>query len=677
MAKVTLQKVRLTGLKTHYKILMQELHRMGLLEVIENQEFIENSVGEAEEHFGVFDLARIDFALNFLSPREDKKDKVDSILSGGKMVMKEDTAKKKLKEFASKSEGVISECEAIEEGIVRANNELKKIRSRREILLPFKLFKTPLGKNFSTESTKTWLGFIPETKNIEKIFVEQLAGESNLVDIQILGSMDRKFFIRVTVIADLQEKALEVLEEFNFEEIDFSLDFSEFYGQKTREILHSLEKEEKEYLTKIQDLKNKAKGLAKHLNDLRILADYNSWRKNKNDLQHQILKTKHIFAFEAWMPANEFDKFSKWIGNAFVNEVVIEEIQPNEDEEIPVLTKNPKGIASFEPITEMFGTPTNGDIDPTAAIAPFFFVFFGLCLSDVGYGLILMLVSLWFFLFGKFSPKAREGIFLLVLCGFGATLGGIILGGYFGMTPDQAPAFLLSSGFLAGTVDAMPFRYQLIDPMAGSGPIVFLGLSMALGVIQILTGIVLDFVRKFKNREYADAIFGPLPWLYSLIVLICFALAGVLGLDKELFKNLAIAGAILLVLTQGRKQKNWLLKPIFGILGLYNITGYVSDLLSYSRIMALGLATGVIGFAMNLTAGILGSMMPIKPLGVVVAIIILICGHGLNFSLSLLGAFVHSGRLQFIEFFGKFFEGGGRKFKPFVREKKYLFFSNS
>jgi len=99
--------------------------------------------------------------------------------------------------------------------------------------------------------------------------------------------------------------------------------------------------------------------------------------------------------------------------------------------------------------------------------------------------------------------------------------------------------------------------------------------------------------------------------------------------------------------------------------------------LSYSRIMALGLATGVIGFAMNLTAGILGSMMPIKPLGVVVAIIILICGHGLNFSLSLLGAFVHSGRLQFIEFFGKFFEGGGRKFKPFVREKKYLFFSNS
>ncbi|MCF7830483.1 hypothetical protein K9M41_00595 [Candidatus Gracilibacteria bacterium] len=677
MAKVPLQKVRLTGLKTHYKILMQELHRMGLLEIVENSEFIENSIGGREEHFGVFDLARIDFALNFLSPLEDKKSKVDAILAGGKLVMKEDEAKKKLKEFAPKSEEVLSQCESIEEKMVRSHNELRKIRNRREILLPFKLLKTPLEEDFSTESTKTWLGFIPETKNVEKAFMEELAGESNLVDVQIFGVRDRKLFVRVTVVNSLQSQTVAVLEGFKFEEIDFSLEFSDFYGQKPREILHSLEKEEKEYLVEIEDLKNRAKGLVKHINDLRILADYNSWRKKKNDLQHQILKTKHIFAFEAWMPAKEFDNFSKWIENAFVNEVVIEKTNPNEDEEIPVLTKNTKGIASFEPITEMFGTPNNDDLDPTAAIAPFFFVFFGLCLSDVGYGLILMLASLWIFLFGKFSPKAKEGIFLLVLCGFGATLGGIILGGYFGMTPEQAPAFLLSSGFLTGTADVMPFRYQLIDPMAGSGPIIFLGLSMALGVIQILTGIVLDFVRKLKNREYADAIFGPLPWLYSLIVLICFSLADVIGLDKELFGKLAIAGAIILVLTQGRSQKNWLLKPIFGVLGLYNITGYVSDLLSYSRIMALGLATGVIGFAMNLTAGILGSMMPIKPLGIIVAIIILICGHGLNFSLSLLGAFVHSGRLQFIEFFGKFFEGGGRKFRPFVREKKYLFFNNS
>jgi len=423
-------------------------------------------------------------------------------------------------------------------------------------------------------------------------------------------------------------------------------------------------------------LEKRAIELTSYLDDFKILYDYNSWRKKKNDIQHKMLKTQNLFAFEAWMPTKEFEKFSKWIRNAFVGEIEIEQIQAEEDEVIPVLVHNKKGIASFEPVTEMFGTPNNQDIDPTAAVAPFFFVFFGLCLSDVGYGAILTIVALWFLLFGKFPSKAKEGILLLVLCGIGAVLGGIMLGGYFGITAEQAPQFLLNSDFLAGVEGAMPFRGQLIDPMAGSGPIIFLGLAMGLGMLQLLTGLALDFVKRLKNKEYVDAFCDPLSWLFFLLMLVCFALAESLGLDKELFKKLALAGAILLIITQGRSQKNWLLKPIFGVLGLYNVTGYVSDILSYSRLMALGLATGVIGFAMNLTAGILGGMMPVKALGFVVAILVLICGHGLNFALSLLSAFVHSGRLQFIEFFGKFFEGNGRKFKPFVREKKYLFFRN-
>ena len=127
------------------------------------------------------------------------------------------------------------------------------------------------------------------------------------------------------------------------------------------------------------------------------------------------------------------------------------------------------------------------------------------------------------------------------------------------------------------------------------------------------------------------------------------------------------------MITQSRDQKNWLLKPIFGLLGLYNVTGYLSDLLSYSRIMALGLATGVIGYAMNLTAGIFGEMMPHPAIGAVVAVTIILFGHTLNFSLSLLGAFIHSGRLQFIEFFGKFYTSGGHPFTPFRRTNKYLF----
>ncbi|MCF7906081.1 hypothetical protein K9L63_02740 [Candidatus Gracilibacteria bacterium] len=676
MAKVPLQKIRITGLRSHYKILMQELHRSGTLEIVETPEFIEGSFSrEAEDHFGVFDLARIDFAIQFLASRESVKEKTSSILSGGKMVLSEEESKSRLKSFSSRSEEVISECEVIAEELVRSQNEIEKIERRIKLILPFRLFKTPLEKDFSTSLTRTWIGSLLTTH--EKKCIETLAGESHLVDVQVCGKEGTRVFLRVTAVREEADSVREMLDTFSFEDFDFESEFSEFFGQKPREILHTLEKDGEEHRRKLVQLEKRVTELTASMEDLKILYDYNAWRKKKNDVQHKMLRTQHLFAFEAWMPEKAFDSFHKWIRNAFVGEVGLERIAPEEGEEVPVLVQNKRGIASFEPITEMFGVPNNQDIDPTVAVAPFFFVFFGLCLSDVGYGAILTSVALWFFLFGKFPQKAREGILLLVLCGIGAVLGGIVLGGYFGITPEQAPQFLLNSNFIAGVEGALPFKGQLIDPMAGSGPIIFLGLAMALGVVQLLTGLVLDFVKRLKNGEYIDAFCDPLPWFLFLVSLIGFALAGTVGLDKGLFKNLALGGAVLIVLTQGRNQKNWLLKPVFGVLGLYNVTGYVSDLLSYSRLMALGLATGVIGFAMNLTAGILGGMMPVKALGFVVAAIVLVFGHGLNFSLSLLGAFVHSGRLQFIEFFGKFFEGGGRKFKPFVREKKYLFFRNS
>lgn len=675
MAKIPLQKIRITGMRGHYKILMQELHRWGILEIIQTPEFIERSKEQAEEYFGVFDLARINFTLRFLAPYETAKAKMDSLLSGGKLIISEEDAKLRLKNFSPKSEDVLSECEQIEEETVRDKNQLEKIRHKKALLAPFRLFHTPLQKAFHTPKTQTWLGSVRASK--KEVFVEAVATESNLVDLEILNEDEGKIYIRLTAAEEIAPRTAELLQSYGFDELDITNEFLEFYDQKPREILRSLEREEAEIQAKLEKTEKRKYELAAYLDDLRILADYNTWRKKKNDLQYKILKTKNIFAFEAWMPLRDSDRLEKWIRDIFVGEVALEKIESEENEEPPVLVENKKGADSYQPITEMFGTPGNKDIDPTPYLMPFFFIFFGLCLSDVGYGLILSLIAAFFLFFGQFTPSAKVGLKLLLFCGIGAFLGGIIVGGYFGMTPEQAPSFLLSADYKSGIEEAMPFKGQLLDPMKGSGPILFLIVAMSLGVIQLLTGVLLDFVRRLKIGDYVGAFCDPLAWFFFLLMLVGFALADQVGLPKETFKNLSIAGAIVLVMTQGRHQKNWFLKPISGVLGLYNITGYVSDILSYSRIMALGLATGVIGFAMNLTAGILGGMMPHPILGFIVAVAFLLFGHSLNFALSLLGAFVHSGRLQFIEFFGKFFEGGGRKFRPFVREKKYLFFRNS
>lgn len=674
MAKVSLQKVRITGLRGHYKILMQELHRWGLLEIIEKKEFIESSNQPGENFFAVFDLARLDFVLKSLAPYESKHDKADSFLSGGKLVMSEEEAKEKLKNFVPKSEDIISECEQIEEDLVRHKNHLHRIQKRKSIIAPYKLFHTPLLETFSTQTSETRIGAIRLLQ--KESFIETISNESHLVDLDVFGEEDGKFYFRITVSQEVAPRTLEILNSFGFEELDVQNEFSEFLNQKPREIHRSLEKEEKETEEQLQSLQSRREKLAVHLNDLRILYDYNVWRKKKNDLQYKILQTKNIFAFEAWMPERDYGKLEKWINDIFVGEVIMEQVDSEEGEVAPVYIQNKTGFASYEIVTEMFGTPGTRDIDPTSYLAPFFFVFFGLCLSDVGYGLILTFVSLFFLLFGTFSKSAKDGILLLLFCGIGATLGGIFVGGYFGMTAEQAPTFLLNSSYLAGVEGSLPFKGQFLDPMTGSGPITFLIFAIGLGMIQLLTGIFLDFVKRMKNKEYLDAFCDPLAWFFFLVVLCGFSVADIVGLPKELFKNLSLLGAGILVITQGRSQKNWFLKPISGVLGLYNITGYVSDLLSYSRIMALGLSTGVIGFAMNLTAGILGGMMPHPIVGFLVAVVFLLFGHGLNFALSVLGAFVHSGRLQFIEFFGKFFEGDGRKFKPFAREKKYLFFRN-
>ncbi len=675
MAKVKLQKIRVTGLKKHYKLLMQELHRSGILEITENQDFIKHSSDSTDNFFQVFDLARIDFAIRFLTPMDSKKSMLDTMLSGGKIILSEQEAKERLKHFSPLSEKVISECEEIEEGLGRSERELAKIREKRRFLLPFRSLRTRLQSNLSTDRSVTMLGAIARKQ--EKLFIQSLAQESHLIDVQVFGRSNDRAYLRVTAFVSLAEKCLSILRECDVEILDFSEDFGPWFGHKPREIIRIFDQKESELMAYIQELKKRQKDLASHLDDLRILYDYNAWRKKKHDLQHKILKTDTVFAFEGWLPVAQFEYLGQWITKSFAREVVLEKTLPHKDEVEPVLTANKTLFSPFEAVTEMFGLPSKKDLDPTPYLAPFFVAFFGLCLSDVGYGGLLTLLATILLVGGKFSKAARDGIRLLLFCGISAILGGVILGGYFGMTPEMIPgflSFLLNPDHVAGMEATMPFRGQIFDPMSGSGPILFLQIALALGTLQLLFGLLLDFVSKLKNKEYVSAFCDPFTWFFFLVMVIGFALADTLGLDKELFKNLSLAGAILLVITQGRHQKNWLLKPIFGVLGLYNITGYLSDLLSYSRIMALGLATGVIGFAMNLTANVLYDMMPHWTLGLLIAVLVLVGGHMLNFFLSLLGAFVHSGRLQFIEFFSKFFDGNGRKFQPFVRQKKYLFF---
>ena len=669
MAKVPVQKIRITGLRKHYKVLIQELHRRGFMEIDENSAFEEHSTQPAElSHFDTFDLARIDFAIRFLEPYAPAKRKLEKMLTGDKVILSEKDAQKRFEHFSPKADAIISECEEIEELFVRTKNELARIENEIEVLKPVQSINIPVDASLQTGDTTSMLARVATSK--KKALLEHLARSSSLLDIRLFHEDPLQVFFRLTWHKSLKHEVDAILQQFGARDVDLASDFGKDFAEMLpREVSKSLTKKTKELQKNIQEKEERLHELGKNYDDLRIAYDFHSWRKEKNETQQRALLTSHIFAFEGWVPEGKYETMRHWVQQVFIGDVTIEKLAPEKGERVPALIQNKIGISSFDSMTKMFGSPAASDIDPTPVVAPFFILFFGICLSDTGYGLILSLASAFFYFFGKFSKEARETILMILLCGISAVIGGILLGGHFGMTVAEAPGFLTT----LNEAGELIFRGQILDPLSGSGTMTFLVFTFALGYFQVLVGLVMRILKGIANKDWGLAICDGFGWLYTLIMVALWAGADQLGLDKTLMQWMLLGGAAFLVLTLGREKKNIFLKLAFGILGLYGAMDFVSNILSYSRLMALGLATGIIGAAMNMTAQVLGDMLP-SVLGVIVMIAFMLFGHAINFGLSGLGAYVHSLRLQFIEFFGIFYAGGGRLFRPFVRAKKYLLF---
>lgn len=669
MAKVPVQKIRITGLRKHYKVLIQELHRRGLMEIDANPEFEKHST-EAPElgRFDAFDLARIDFAIRFLTPYAPQKGKLEKMLTSDKVILSEKEALSRFEKFSPRANDIISECEEIHEFFVRTKNEKERIKNELLSLAPFQNLNFSVTADLGTSETSSLLAHISLSK--KTAFLETLARSSSLLDIKIFHENRQASYFRLTIHNSLKSSVESAMQQFGAREIDLSSDFGEEFPELLpREITKKLQTKQQEFLKQEDERQSRLHQLGKNYDDLRIAHDFHSWRKEKNEAQQNVLRTSYLFSFEGWITQDKFESLQHWITQVFIGDVTVEKLVPEEKEKTPSCIKNKIGVSSFDSMTKMFGSPAEDDIDPTPAIAPFFVLFFGICLSDTGYGLILTLVASFFMIFGTFSKEARKSILMLLFCGISAFFGGVLLGGHFGMTVAEAPAFLTTMN----SAGELVFRGQLLDPLSGSGTMTFLIFSFLVGYVQVLFGLFMRIIKGISNKDWAFALCDGFGWFYTLIMLALWGGAEKIGLDKTLMQWLLLGGLAFLVLTLGRAKKNIFAKLIFGVLGLYGAMDFVSNILSYSRLMALGLATGIIGAAMNMTAHVLGDMLP-GILGIFIMVAFMLFGHAINFGLSGLGAYVHSLRLQFIEFFGIFYAGGGRLFRPFARAKKYLLF---
>ncbi len=386
----------------------------------------------------------------------------------------------------------------------------------------------------------------------------------------------------------------------------------------------------------------KLRELARSREELELFCDQSDAARERAQTPYS--KTVQTVYLEGWVRSDRTERLRKAVEKA-ADCCYLAFSDPAEGETPPTVTKNNRFVSQFETITDMFSIPANGELDPNPVMAPWYWIIFGLMMGDAGYGLLMVL---GIGLFKKLKkPRGEFGklVNVLFFSGFTTIFWGVLFGSYFGET--WHPILFV----------------PLDDPMR------MLIFCAVLGLLHMFSGMAVQMAASIKAGRFWDAIFDQFSWMMLLAGL------GLLFLPqtRTVGAALAVAGAVIVLFTAGRAKKGVFGKIIGGFGGLYGITSYMSDILSYSRILALSLSSGVVGMVMNLLAGMVGG----SAVGFVFSLLIYVVGHIFNLAMGLLSAYVHDSRLQYIEFFNKFYEGGGYAFRPLQINPRFVDITDS
>jgi V/A-type H+-transporting ATPase subunit I len=428
---------------------------------------------------------------------------------------------------------------------------------------------------------------------------------------------------------------------------------------------------------RIKALHSRAVKLSSEIDKFNILLDAAGLLLERVNATRSGCSSSHVYLFRAWIRSADLDDFTRSLDK--IGEVEVEEIEPDEGEIPPSpLTENAT-VSPYTLLTDMYGQPTRKDPDPTPLMAPFYALFFGICIGDAGYGITLALGSAA----GWYIVRRRHGntrLFqLLFQGGLASILVGIFLGGWFGIPFDSLPGFLQApANILNGLVPGYEPGQSGQNGFGVSKQ--FLYLTLALGLLQLTAGIIINLVKRWKAGEKFAAVVdqsgwllataGLFPWLFNH-----YLLKGVLynvnGPLDSIFMYMLAVGALLIFITGGREAKGFG-KIGLGAYAMYGIVNLLGDVLSYSRLFALALSSAIIAQVVNTMGGMMINELGIPVLGFVLAALVLIGGHLFNLAMAALSGFIHTARLQFVEFFGKFYDGTGVPFKPLRYEPKYV-----
>ena len=665
MAVLLMKKVNIFALTKERKAILETLQRLGMVEI---SDFHEDDTGLKRVdtfHMGTLFEKNKGIAQEALDTLEKYEPEEKIFLSG--LFGQNEISKENYYIFANETEEIMrvaNEIVRLERLIVDIKAEIVRIKTQIEVLSDWKKLDVPMSF-VGTKKTRALVGTLPQSFNeleVKTLLAMELSDEERY-EVEILSQSNEQTCIFVLAHIEAAEKILTILRTNGFARPSFSID--EIPCIQIEEFLKHIHELEQQIVVAEQEIKS-YKG---QRNALKFMVDYHAMRAQKYDVISKLGHTEKVFVLSGFVPQKYEKNLEKTLMKKF--NVAIEFLTPSEDDDVPVVLQNNGFSAPVEGVLESYSLPGRGEVDPTSIMAIFYYVLFGLMLSDAAYGLIV--VALCGFVLARYKnikSGLKKSLQMFLYCGISTTFWGILFGSYFGDVIDVVSSTFFNAPI---TVPALWF-VPLKEPMR------MLAFSFGLGILHLFTGLFMQMYELVRAGKIKDAIYDVVSWLLLVGGLVVYMLS-VPMITEMLVINfsvptavgsigaiLAAVGSVLIVLMAGRESRNPFKRFLKGLYGLYGVTGYLSDILSYSRLLALGLATGVIAQVFNK----MGTMAGNGPIGVIVFVLVFLVGHTMNIAINLLGAYVHTNRLQFVEFFGKFYEGGGKKFSPFSVNTKYF-----
>ena len=635
MAIVKMKKFKLFALEKDRKSLLKELQKFSYVHFVKTKEDDE-SLKEIELNQDMTIIKeknqKVKWMLNYFSklfPKETKKEIDESSIKETLFVLLEQQASKY--DFSNDYENLANisrEMDSNKEEIANLETyrkELSKWLNIKESLGNLKAFKT--AKFFlGTVAKKNFEPLKDKLRNFEHTYIEEISDESSQINIMLLTS-------------NTEEKELKnELKTYSFTETNFDFDtsFTEEY-EKTKNREEELKKAN-------EKLKEKVEKLLKLIPKLLIQKEYLDNALMRETVVSNFKATDTVNVIEGYIPLDMEEEFKKIVNKNSnkSNYLEITEVD-KDDEEVPILLKNSGITGLFASITQMYALPRYNEIDPTAILSIFYWIFFGMMVADFAYGLILFILSGLALMIGKFDENKRKFLKFFFALSFSTMIWGLLYGSAFG--------------------DLIKLPTQVLDSSKDFMSIFIL--SIIFGAIHLVIALGIKAYILIKNGHFMDVIYDVFLWYLTLTSLIILLLAGRFGLSeftKNIFIACAVIGMLGIVVFGARDAKTLVGRIGGGLYSLYGITSYIGDFVSYLRLMALGLAGGFIASAINIIVKMLVSK---GILGIILGIVVFTLGQSFNIFLSFLSSYVHTSRLTYVEFFSKFYEGGGKAFKKF------------